>query len=305
MKAGLRWITKKAARRCVAAFSWASGWLFLRRLAGGTGQVRVLTYHRVRNVAGDPFSVTVEEFDRQMTWLRAQQAVVSLEDLLSFLRGQRAVPKDAVLVTIDDGYVDLLYWRATGAGQAPHPGGGIHHGRRDVNRRWYAGSQTICRGSRGSSSARRRRRVARVGASIDGSDDRRRRRLPGRSLSSGIGTADRPSAQGFCVPVRHEARLQRLHRRSAACRRYECAFTSQHGPVTPGSDPMELRRIKIEGGDPFWVFRLAVRGGLDGWRLIDLLGARFQSSERKSVRDDPAPQTRHSATVRFSGRPLN
>ena len=86
---------------------------------------------------------------------------------------------------------------------------------------------------------------------------------------------------------------------------YACAFTSQHGPVTPVSEPMELRRIKIEGGDPFWVFRLAVLGGLDAWRLIDRLGARFQSSESPTDRNNRAQPARLSSAVDLSGRPFN
>ena len=49
---------------------------------------------------------------------------------------------------------------------------------------------------------------------------------------------------------------------------YRCAFTSQHGPIRSGMDPFRLPRVKVEGGEALWLFRLLVRGGMDNWRWI-------------------------------------
>jgi peptidoglycan/xylan/chitin deacetylase (PgdA/CDA1 family) len=66
---------------------------------------------------------------------------------------------------------------------------------------------------------------------------------------------------------------------------YAVAFTSQHGVITRGADPLELPRIKIEGGDPQWLFRLATRGALDQWKWVDRTLWRLQSSPRALARD--------------------
>jgi hypothetical protein len=50
---------------------------------------------------------------------------------------------------------------------------------------------------------------------------------------------------------------------------YTCAFTSQHGAIAPGADPLTLPRVKVEGGEGMWMFQSLTRGGLDGWRWID------------------------------------
>jgi len=50
---------------------------------------------------------------------------------------------------------------------------------------------------------------------------------------------------------------------------YNYAFTSQHGVIRADQDPYELPRIKVEGGEGLWLFRLLTRGGLDAWRLVD------------------------------------
>jgi hypothetical protein len=61
---------------------------------------------------------------------------------------------------------------------------------------------------------------------------------------------------------------------------YTCAFTSQHGAIRAGSEPFRLPRIKVEGGEPLWMFRRLVRGGLDGWRWIDRALWRLQAGDR-------------------------
>jgi peptidoglycan/xylan/chitin deacetylase (PgdA/CDA1 family) len=58
---------------------------------------------------------------------------------------------------------------------------------------------------------------------------------------------------------------------------YTCAFTSQHGAVRSGMDPFTLPRVKVEGGEPLWMFRLLCRGGLDAWRWIDRTLWRLQA----------------------------
>ena len=51
---------------------------------------------------------------------------------------------------------------------------------------------------------------------------------------------------------------------------YDLAFTSQHGAVRTGLDPMLLPRVKVESGDPAWLFPLLCRGAMDAWRLVDV-----------------------------------
>ena len=67
---------------------------------------------------------------------------------------------------------------------------------------------------------------------------------------------------------------------------YRFALTSQHGAVTAGLDPMALPRIKIEGGDPDWMFRAACAGALDQWRFVD---RRLTAVQRPEGRDRAQP----------------
>jgi peptidoglycan/xylan/chitin deacetylase (PgdA/CDA1 family) len=67
-------------------------------------------YHRVTELANDPYlmAVTPEHFAEHMEVVRKFYFPIGLEQLAQALRGGK-IPKRAVVVTFDDGYVDNLY----------------------------------------------------------------------------------------------------------------------------------------------------------------------------------------------------
>jgi hypothetical protein len=50
---------------------------------------------------------------------------------------------------------------------------------------------------------------------------------------------------------------------------YDVAFHSMHGPIEAGMDPIRLPRVKVEGGEGLWMFRLLSGGAMDAWRVVD------------------------------------
>jgi peptidoglycan/xylan/chitin deacetylase (PgdA/CDA1 family) len=71
--------------------------------------LRVLMYHKVNDVDGNPVTVAPALFDEQMAQLRELgYSAVSLDDVLAhYLEGATLAP-GAVLITFDDGYLDNL-----------------------------------------------------------------------------------------------------------------------------------------------------------------------------------------------------
>jgi poly-beta-1,6-N-acetyl-D-glucosamine N-deacetylase len=64
----------------------------------------VLEYHHIDPVASE-YTITPEAFREQMRALQANHYhVIPMPDFIEFLKGRKAVPPDAVVITFDDGY---------------------------------------------------------------------------------------------------------------------------------------------------------------------------------------------------------
>ena len=67
----------------------------------------ILLYHRVIDVKYDPYGITVspKHFRIHVRYLKKNYNIISLDKLVSYLK-QGRVPKESVVLTFDDGYVD-------------------------------------------------------------------------------------------------------------------------------------------------------------------------------------------------------
>ncbi len=71
--------------------------------------LRVLMYHKVNDIPGNPTTVPVGVFDEQMGMLRELgYTVVDLDAVLDYYAHGTPLPPGAVLITFDDGYLDVL-----------------------------------------------------------------------------------------------------------------------------------------------------------------------------------------------------
>jgi peptidoglycan/xylan/chitin deacetylase (PgdA/CDA1 family) len=99
----LRWTaTGLHAAHLSAPLSKAAGY------ASAAPTFPILSYHRV-NDEGDPFfpSLSTEVFERQMAFVARAYVVLTVEELAERMR-RRAVPRNALAITFDDGYRDNL-----------------------------------------------------------------------------------------------------------------------------------------------------------------------------------------------------
>lgn len=282
---GPRWLVKKVARGGVALASLASGSLALRRALSSGPRVRAITYHRFGEVPGDPFTVTRSAFLAQMRWLAEEGRLVSLEELEAFLAGRRELQPDAALVTIDDGSRSLftealpvlrdlavpavafvtvgLVGSAAGAGISGEP----HMTWDDLEILRKAG---IAIGSHSLT----HRSIARMSDGEARDEARRSREL----LEQRLGVRVAAFAYPFGTRSDHGPATDRM---LAECG-YRMAFHAMHGSIRPGMNPVSLPRVKIEGGEGLWMFRLSVMGGMDAWRGVDRLLWRTQQGRRES-----------------------
>lgn len=280
----LRWYLKKVARYSVMFFTWASGWLILRGCFARGPRVRALMYHRFRDDAYDPFSVTVADFRRQMEWLARSGLAISLADLQAFLAGERDLPDGSVLVTVDDGYYDL--WpeivpllRQIGvpavafvpAGEvAENSGGAVAAAPEDQKLSWREIVALPDQGVAVGSHAWHHRSLGKMAIKQAYFEAIHSRQELQRRL--------RAPVLAFAYPFGTQADFNSETREILRQAGYACAFTAQHGAIRRGIDPYSLPRVKVEGGEGLWAFKLLVRGGLDGWSVFDRVLWRLQQS---------------------------
>jgi len=280
----MRWLLKKTSRRTVAATVWLAD-LLQPRGGARTPRVRVLTYHRFGATPRDPFCVGSEDFEAQMAWLAAEGLAVSLADVEAFVRGTKTMPDAAALVTIDDG-CPSVFTRALPILQRHRipavvfvPAGEI------ADREPAAASTEDAPHDRLGWDALRTLADAGVTVGSHAWTHRSLGRLTAEEAEREIADSRRELERRLGRPVTafaypYGTRADYNGDTATSLRRagYTCAFTSQHGAVTPGADPFELPRIKVEGGEGPWMFRTLVHGGLDPWRYVDRTLWRLQQS---------------------------
>jgi peptidoglycan/xylan/chitin deacetylase (PgdA/CDA1 family) len=262
LRSELRWHVKKIARRaCIAA-----GGL----LARSQGNVRVLTYHRFATARRDAFAVEPSVFARQMEWIAAQGAAVSLNDVLDFMAGRRSLPQGSVLVTIDDGYESVhsvalpqLQRHGVPAVAFIPPALLDRPAADDPEPRlsWSQVRELVAAGIEIGSHGWSHRSFGGMDADEMHLEARRSREI----LEGRTGRAVLSFAYPFGTRADYGIVSAMVLRRLG----YRCAFTAQHGSIDDAADVFELPRVKIEGGEDMWVFSRSCYGGLDAWGLVD------------------------------------
>ena len=79
-----------------------------RRMKGKRRGLIVLMYHKVNDQPNNPLTVSTREFSEQIAYLAEHYRVVSPDEVIEAAEGKAGLPERAVLITVDDGYLDIL-----------------------------------------------------------------------------------------------------------------------------------------------------------------------------------------------------
>jgi peptidoglycan/xylan/chitin deacetylase (PgdA/CDA1 family) len=281
--ASLRWYAKKSARLGVTVGSGLSGALLVRRLLGSRS-IRVLTYHRVGRAQRDPFCVSPSVFDEQMSALAESGRAVSLTQLEAFIAGREALQDAACLVTIDDGLESTLTEALPVLRRHKVPAVAFVStnlvGRKldDVDERylnWGELRELSDGGVDVGSHAHTHRSLGLMPFAEAREEASRSRGL----LEDRLG---RP-VRSFAYPFGTYRDFNAATDRALAEAGYHVAFNSMHGAIQAGMSPFSLPRVKVEGGDPDFLFAWLTHGGMDAWRAVDKSLWRLQRVRRELV----------------------
>jgi peptidoglycan/xylan/chitin deacetylase (PgdA/CDA1 family) len=228
--------------------------------------------------------VAVADFERHVATLARLGVAVSLAEVERFLAGTGSLADGSVLVTIDDGCPSVRthaapILRRYGVPAVLFvPAGEILDERRGTSpaetaedrMSWTELEELVRAGVTIGSHAWTHASLGRMPLDAAGEQALRSREEIARRLGQPVTAFAYP----FGTRADFNAAIAGAVRRAG----YTCAFTSQHGGIRSDSDPFELPRVKIEGGEALWMFEASIRGGLDAWRWVDRTLWRIQAS---------------------------
>ncbi|MGE0792392.1 MAG: polysaccharide deacetylase family protein [Sandaracinaceae bacterium] len=270
-----RWIAKKAARQGLALSRWASGSVSaertVRRVLGSGAAVRALTYHRIGHEDREPFCVRPDVFEAHVRWLAERGLAASLDDVIGFVAGTRALPDGACLVTIDDGCESTLtealpilarhrvpavaFVTASLVGLSVDA---LPERYLDWDELREIASSGVMEIGSHAFTHRSLGAMPRPESRHEASESKRR-------LEDELGR----EVRSFAYPFGTRGDFDAFTERALADAGYSIAFNSMHGAVRAGMDPISLPRIKVEGGEGLWMFERLADGAMDAWRVID------------------------------------
>jgi peptidoglycan/xylan/chitin deacetylase (PgdA/CDA1 family) len=275
---------RKSVRWAVVSVMTYSGAVFLWNLLHQGPTARILVYHKISNNPLDPFSVSPRDFEAQVRFLSQAYRVISLEELIAHIRAGD-IPSNAVAITLDDGFkdnythaypilkryrvpatlfviVDHLGPHTPSAGQGALGASGPHLSWDQVvemsENGFSFGSHTLTHPWLTQVPLEQARRE------IVDSKARLEQRL-GKPVRL------------FAYPGGRVCDFNPDIKAIVAESGYSGACIGLNGTNRCNTDPYLLRRTKIEANDGMYVFRKAMKGGLDIFILLDL-ARRFLSS---------------------------
>ena len=271
----LKQILKNSVYRTIGETATAIG-------ASGNGErsLRVLMYHKVNDLPGNPLTMPVSLFDEQMDQLRELgYTAVALEDVLGHYVDGDPLPAKAVLITFDDGYHDNLdnaadVLRKYGypavlfvpigylddSHPLPHDERLAAEGLLNPTVDWDELGELERQGIRIESHGISHRPLA----DLEVDEAAREITLSKLRLEERLG---RP-VRAFSYVKGSEAHYKPVHLSIVRQAGYDLAFTAVSGANSASTDPLQLRRYNIEPYPPR-TFELVLAGACDLISLKD------------------------------------
>jgi peptidoglycan/xylan/chitin deacetylase (PgdA/CDA1 family) len=248
--------------------------------------LRVLMYHKVNDLEGNPLSVPCAVFDEQMSLLgELGYTVVSLDAVLDHYAEGTPLPEGAVLITFDDGYRDNLanampILRKHGYPAVlfvpigylddrrplPHEEHLAARGLLNETLDWSELAELEAGGVRIESHGISHRPLA----DLEVDEAAREIALAKLRLEERLG---RP-VRAFAYVKGSEAHYKPVHLSLLRQAGYEVAFTSVSGANSAATDPLRLHRYNVEPYPPR-TFELVLAGACDAIALKDTVAGTY------------------------------
>jgi len=248
-----RYLLKKIIKIVVCIITTCSGYKKKTRLT-------ILTYHSISNEIEPDETVTPEEFEKQLQYIKENYKVISLEEAVEYLQSDIEKIAGSIVITFDDGHSDnyqnaypLLKKHSFPAtifliSDLINDKGGKYLSQSQIDEmksnKISFGSHTISH---------------RVLAGLGKEEVLREIRDSKDILESQLGN----KINSFAYPVGTRADFDDATVEIVKAHKYTCACSNVYGMNDENSDIFALNRIGIETTDSFFIFKQKLDGMLN------------------------------------------
>jgi len=262
-----RMVIKKYTKKVVSIITSSVGLSALWYRTYAKRAIRILAYHGIEPCPSNSYSVSVENFEKQMQYLKENCSVISLLHFEKLLQGSGNIPSNTIVITFDDGFMNFY--------QYAYP----------ILKKYQLPATCFI-----------------IASKIESSDDNFMHRdilqeiIKDGIVSIGSHTASHKSLSQlgdkellheisgskniiekklgtpvdyFSYPYGTVRDIDKRCIEVLASSGYKLACTSINGVNSNNSDPYALRRTKIEWGDSLASFKKILRGSVDIWVIVD------------------------------------
>ncbi len=104
-----RYLLKKIIKIVVCIITTYTGYQYISRDRANKKCLAILTYHSISNEIEPDETVTPEEFERQLQYIKKNYKVIPLEEAIECLQTDIEKISGSIVITFDDGYSDNYY----------------------------------------------------------------------------------------------------------------------------------------------------------------------------------------------------
>ncbi|MCR4345083.1 MAG: polysaccharide deacetylase family protein [Candidatus Scalindua sp.] len=101
-----RYLLKKIIKNVVCIITTCSGYQRVCRNKTNKKGLTILTYHSISNEIEPDETVTPEEFEKQLQYIKENYKVISLEEAVEYIQTDIEKISGSIVITFDDGYSD-------------------------------------------------------------------------------------------------------------------------------------------------------------------------------------------------------
>ena len=101
-----RYLLKKIIKNVICIITTCSGYQRVCRNKTNKKGLTILTYHSISNEIEPDETVTPEEFEKQLQYIKENYKVISLEEAVEYIQTDIKKISGSIVITFDDGYSD-------------------------------------------------------------------------------------------------------------------------------------------------------------------------------------------------------